>query len=111
MHEHFDVDGNPTGTTVITRETEWDDDTRARVLEATAYEDMLCRCGCGLPIDQAHVKQPFLVHDSICYASRALETKRRADAEAAKKAGKPDGWDDGLMYFVTLPEDQEVNRG
>ena len=56
MHEHFDADGNPAGTTVITREPEWDDDARGRALrlaaearaepvEEQAQSPQQCPCG------------------------------------------------------------------
>lgn len=111
MHEHYDAEGKLTGTTVITRESEWDDETRDRVLLLAGYEDTLCRCGCGLPIDVAHAERPFIVDKVICQAGRALEQTRRQDREDAEKAKKPDGWSDGLHYYVQPYEPKEDRRG
>lgn len=102
MHEHFDADGNLTGTTVITRESEWDDETRERVLALAAHEDLICRCGCGLPMSQSHQKSPFLVDTYTCYAGRAVARRKREDEEKAKADPNsfPEGWSDGVHYFV-----------
>lgn len=111
VHEHFDPDGVLTGRTVVTRESEWDDETRDRVLALAAYEDMLCACGCGLPIGEAHTKQPFIVDTVTCHAGRALERKRRDDQKKAEEDELPDGWNDGVHYFVrVLDEDKETAR-
>lgn len=113
MHEYFDADGNPCRaadayTTVVTRESEWDDQTRDRVLDHAAYKAGICGCGCGLPVAQAHAGKPMDVHTFTCDAGRALAQKRRMDAEEAKEMGKPDGWNDGLHYYVIpTPQDDE----
>lgn len=44
-HEHYDVDGNLTGTTVVTRESEWDDEQRNHILEWFRYKALTRRCG------------------------------------------------------------------
>lgn len=111
VHEHFDTEGNPTGTTVITRESEWDDSTRNRVLELDAYEALKCPCGCGLLITESQKEQPFLVDSVMCHASRAMAEKRRRDEAEAKSKNKPEDWNDGLMYFVRLPEKRDQRGG
>lgn len=95
-----------TGTTVVTREPEWDAEARGRALRLSEYEATICRCGCGQPIKLAHdPKQPFLVDHFTCQAGRAIEKVRRTHREEADRANRPDGWDDGRHYYVT-PVDQ-----
>lgn len=101
VHEHFDVDGNLTGRTVVTREPLWDDSDRGRALALGEYEASLCPCGCGQPLDEAaDPKRAFSVESFRCQARRALEKIRRADRETAERVKKPDGWDDGLTYYI-----------
>lgn len=100
VHEHYDADGNYTGKTVVTRESEWDDETRERALNLTAYDESLCACGCGLPVTESHKDQPYKVHAIRCYARRALDKRKRQAAEEAKRNKAPDGWNDGVHYFV-----------
>ncbi|EFQ84710.1 hypothetical protein HMPREF0063_10051 [Aeromicrobium marinum DSM 15272] len=45
VHEHFDQDGTFTGRTIVTREPEWDDEARRKVLAYAAYEHMKCQRG------------------------------------------------------------------
>jgi hypothetical protein len=110
VHEHFDAAGNLTGTTVITREAEWDDETRGRVLRLAEYERSLCACGCGYPIDVAHDPKAVIgVGSYTCMAQRAVEVKKRQDeAEHKGKDDKPrrDGsrWNDGLHYYAVPHE-------
>ena len=107
VHEHFDTDGNLTGRTVTTRESEWDDQTRNRVLELDAYEALLCGCGCGLPMTEAHRKQPFLVDVVTCEATRAMEKFKDAERDRAKREKWPEGWERGRHYFVRVPDKKE----
>jgi hypothetical protein len=45
-HEHRDAAGNLTGTTIVTREPEFDDRLRAEYLALVGYEDRCCKtCG------------------------------------------------------------------
>lgn len=44
-HEHYDTDGALTGTTVVTRESEWDDEQRQIMLEHLDYKRKTARCG------------------------------------------------------------------
>lgn len=101
VHEHFDADGNLTGTTTVTRESPWDDESRARVLALAEYESSLCGCGCGQPLVSAmDPSQPWLVDKYVCYAERAKRKVARADAEKAQAQKLPDGWSDGTFYYV-----------
>lgn len=111
MHEHFDADGRLTGTTVITRETEWDDETQARAMALATYEESLCPCGCGLPIAVGHEKRAFNVETFTCYAGRALAVARRYDEEQATKEKRPEGWRDGMHYIVSASDPEEGKRG
>lgn len=114
MHEHFDVEGNLTGRTVVTRESMWDDESRGRALRLMEYEAGLCPCGCGLRADVVNSPNPMRVEKFTCYASRALAAKKRADQDEHEKdpkvpardsAGNPVArWDDGLNYYV-VPQD------
>ena len=100
VHEHYDADGALTGTTVVRRESEWDDETRDRALSLAAYQDSVCGCGCGLSVEDAHKDQPFVVDKFKCYARRAIDLKREADVKRAKKEKWPDSWESGLHYFA-----------
>lgn len=94
----------------MTREPEWDDDTRGRALRLAEYEDNLCGCGCGQPVGIAFDKaRVFKVDKATCYAGRALERVRDKDRADAKEAKRPDGWDAGLHYFV-VPHDDENHQ-
>jgi hypothetical protein len=114
VHETYELDPddpeNPdkhrrVGFVVITRETPWDEKSQARALALTEYEDSLCRCGCGLPRDIAHKEQPFLVHDFVCYAGRAIEALR-AKHRVEHKGN--DAWFDGRQY-VAVPADKKAD--
>jgi hypothetical protein len=73
-----DGEGIRTGYVVVARESEWDDTTRARALALVEYEEGLCSCGCGLPREQAYLKQPFMVHKVTCYADKAIQSRSAA---------------------------------
>lgn len=122
VHETYavdpaDPDAEPvrTGYVVVTRESEWDDNTRARALGWVQYEESICNCGCGLPRAVAHSKQQaalgFRVHEFTCYAQKSIERHRRSQRVAHKDA--PDGWDDALHYYATAekpPDEPEARR-
>ena len=108
VHETFECDpADPenrekhrlVGYVVITRESPWDDKSRDRAIALTEYEDSLCHCGCGLPRDIAHKRQPFKVHEVVCYAAKATEALRRHHREQHKE---DDSWFDGRQY-VAVP--------
>ncbi len=87
--------------TVVTREAEWDETTRARALELDRYQARFCPCGCGQLLEHAaDPKRAFRVQKHVCHARRAID-KHRADEEArAEKEHRPDGWDAGTTYFI-----------
>lgn len=108
MHEHYDAEGRLTGTTVVTRETAWDEETRARALALADYENSLCGCGCGLPVETAYDKtKAFKVDRLVCQAGRARQrVQREAYRQAeSQQAAHPEGWDDGLYFIVNAVED------
>lgn len=85
---------------VVTRETEWDDETRDRVLNLAAYDQSMCPCGCGVAMSEATKDQPFVVDHFTCYATRAKERLRKIHQDEAKKNKLADGWDTGRVYFI-----------
>lgn len=111
VHETWELDPNDpenrekhrlTGYVVITRESPWDDKSRARALKLTEYEESLCHCGCGLPREIGHKKQGFKVHEVVCYAGKAVETVKRLHREQHKD---DTAWFDGRQY-VAVPADE-----
>lgn len=108
VHEHYALpdgpDGKPvlTGYTVITRETEWDDETRQRALDLAEHENSLCSCGCGRPAAETfRPNQVYAVKTARCAAGRAIDLTRRQMSEANKE--NP-GWDDGLHFYAEHDE-------
>lgn len=90
---------------VVTRESAWDDKSRARALALTEYEETICTCGCGLPREIAHKKQGFMVHRVTCYAGQAVTRERRKDEEKHKDDPT---WGDGLRYFAVPATDADI---
>ncbi len=101
MHEHFDAEGRRTGHTVITRESEWDEETRARALTLAEFENNQCPCGCGQSIAVAtDERRAFRVQTFKCLARRAIKQHERAEADKAEQTKRPKGWDDGITYYI-----------
>lgn len=102
VHETYahnpDDPQNPTltGYVVVTRESPWDDKTRARALALTEYEDSICPCGCGLPRETAWKKQAFKVDHFVCYAGQAIEVLK----DMHREEHKDDAWFRGRHYFA-----------
>lgn len=111
MHEYFDVNGKPciashAFTTVITREPEWDEDSRGRAVRLAEFEAGLCPCGCGLPAVKAHDEHAgFVVDTFTCRARKAIAQQKRKDEGEAKKNQLGTGWDDGRYYYAVPHED------
>ena len=100
-----------TGTTVVTRESPWDETSRARALALHAYEADLCKCGCGRPASESYgTQQVYLVDSFTCAAGRAIAIKRKADEDQAKKDKKPEGWNYGRHYYAE-PVKPERDKG
>lgn len=53
-------------------------------------------------------KRAFEVDTFTCHAGKALERVRRTAFEKADDSGRPDGWQDGLHWFVQPYDDQEA---
>jgi hypothetical protein len=101
VHEHYDADGVLTGTTVVTREPEWDETSRKRAFDLHAYENGLCRCGCGRPAAESYdPNQVYRVDHFTCRAGRAIEIVRQQEAAQAKRDKLPDDWNYGRHYYA-----------
>lgn len=89
MHEHFDAENNLIGTTVVTRESPWDDASRGRALRLDEYEASFCTCGCGQPLAIARdPDQIFMVDELTCYARRALDEVQEKRQAASQVPGR-----------------------
>ena len=87
-HEHFDTEGNPTGVTIVTRESEWDDEARMQAFEAWEYERLTRRCGHhpATAFDATHGR--LVEHQRlVCEDCRAVEQARE---KWHKEQGHPD---------------------
>lgn len=99
--------------TVVTREPEWDDTTRARAIAHVEHEQSI-DLQTGLPTSEAFKPQKFMVEDVTNYAVAAIDRQRRIDEADAKKQHLDDGWDAGRRYVVrpaTPEEIEEAERG
>lgn len=81
---HFDPDGNPTGYTVIERESRIDDIDRAELLALAQYESEVCDCGYhpSLTDDKGNTFQPETRTCNVC-AGQALWHRVLADQDKA----------------------------
>lgn len=120
-HEHFDADGNLTGTTTVTRESEWNAYTRSRAFALMAYEAQRCpKCsnyGTLVPVEEGlrYVRwdehgRRIEVAQYRCLTCASREAVQRAWAEKHEK-DKPEpgkaGPGDGLMFMATPTIDEE----
>lgn len=87
--------------TIVTREPEWDDSSRARAMKLDAYERSIDK-ETGLPVSEAYSDRPFIVHsDIVNYAARAIDrTKREDEAEH----GDDPRWFDHRNYYAEVYE-------
>jgi hypothetical protein len=111
VHEFYNAAGIKTGHAVVTRESMWDEMSRARALRLQEHEDSVNRF--GLSRAEAHKAQPFKVEKSTDYSERAVAAAERADRVKAEKAnnGKlPDGYGDGVHYYPILPDPSELRE-
>lgn len=119
-HEHYDADGKYTGKTIVTRESEWDDYTRSRVMALVAYESQLCpSCksfGTLEPVDEPAFPVRWDKYDGrrievkkfrclACASSSAVQrwwaeeqSKKQGDAKLPAGQVAPG---DGLMFAAT----------
>ena len=97
LHEHYDPDDNPTGTTVVTRPG-WSEDNRAWALGLALHEEHQCPRGHDLA-ESSSDEWNWVPLDAItCLACAALNSAadrdkdnplRRANLYAVKKVPRP----------------------
>jgi hypothetical protein len=96
----YDDDGRLVRT-IVRREPRVSDEDRAQMLALELYERSLCPCGCGQPLEEAtDPKRAFRVQDFRCRARSALEKHERNVRANAEATNKPEGWDDGLGFYI-----------
>lgn len=115
-HDHFDADGNPTGYTIVSRESEWDDAQRERMQALVEYERGV-HATCGLHDSIAKTDPYIALEDDVCPLCRAIELELRVRAnrehEADEKAGPTNPHQgDGRSTYVRLvsPADSAVQK-
>lgn len=90
-HEHYDAEGNLTGYTVVTRESEWDDRQRDRMLALAYYRRGVCACGFheSLTSDKGN---HFTFETKVCPVCRGAAKMARiqdaADNESDRTLGE-----------------------
>jgi hypothetical protein len=104
LHEHYDVDGALTGSTVVTRESEWDDTARARAEALLLVEDTSCN-KCGGDLNRSLQRGPVydVDTDTVCYSCAALELVEREEGtrhENDKPFPGRQMYMDGRIYTV-----------
>ena len=115
-HEHYDADGNLTGYTLVTRESEWSDDDRRRLLALAQYEAELHTCGFhwSLLEDPDNVFMPQHRVCPVCKGSdRFQRIQDHADHKAAETAnGNPSAPlpTDGRSLYMRLLSEAEVEE-
>lgn len=78
-HEHYDAEGNLTGYTVVTRDSEFEDADRAELLAYLAYQRGICDCGI-----HESLKDPsnfFTFEYRTCPICKGLAQEGRKQAE------------------------------
>lgn len=100
IHEYRDAEGNPCAmadawTTVVTREPEWDDESRDLVLDLREH-DRLIHPGCGnhmsLSMDKDVIR--YVGHfKPVCEDCRAIEIERERWHAEARHEGKAEECD------------------
>lgn len=83
VHEHEYDDAGRLVRTVVTREAEWDDWERQKMLELAQYESRLCAC--GFPEDIADSDPDLEIAYRVCPVCAGLAQAMRAQAEADKR--------------------------
>lgn len=88
-HQHFDADGNHTGTTVVTVPSRWTEESKGWELAYQEYLETLCDC--GVPKHIAHdPERAWAVGWTECRRCAAIAQvmrKRDDDDAALEKAG------------------------
>lgn len=115
-HEHYDADGVLTGTSVVTRESPWDDDSRESAY--TVYDDEQERCpDCGQTrAECANPDVDYFPQKAMCWATAAREVAtRKWDRMNEDKAPDIAGYlpTDGARIWVSRhdlePDDDFLN--
>jgi len=88
VHEHFDADGNVTGRTVVTVESEWTPEARAWALGLALREHVECRkCGGSL----AETTDPGWAWEpdppTVCFRCVALANAEKVQEGSPYRAG------------------------
>jgi hypothetical protein len=112
-HEHFGADGNLTGWTVVTREPEWDDAERNRLLALAQYEAECHDCGFHWSVldDPGNVFMPEFKTCPVCRgATRFSRIQDNAD-KAMREQNKdnpiaPDPADGRNLFMRQLSADE-----
>lgn len=85
-HEHYDADGNLTGYTVISRESEWDEDEVTKLIELRIYDAGVCS-GCGYHKSlTGDLDNLFAIEVDHCNVCAALAKHGRIQGADDKKA-------------------------
>lgn len=106
VHEQWTVnpedpdDRTLAGVTVVVRESPWDDESRQKAIDLIEYEESLCHCGCGLPREVAWKKQPFMVHEAVCYAGKAIAELQEVHRKKHEQTGDYEAFMRGRHYFA-----------
>lgn len=105
---HFDADGNPTGSTIIVRESRIDDIDRAELLALARFESEVCQCGYHplLAEDKANNFTPETHVCPVCAAqavwNRVLQAEEKSvPPDASPMSSRPS--DGRRSYMRMLP--------
>lgn len=85
--EHFDVNNELTGRSVVTRPSPWTDEDRAWLIALLAEERQTCP-GCGQPMDVCRdpsTARTWQVVHAVCQACLVLEADAEGRAESGRK--------------------------
>lgn len=86
-HEHFDANGVLTGFTVVTREPEWDDAERDRMLALAVYEAGVCTCGYHVSLT-SDLDNTFTFEDRKCNVCAGIKRYGRLQSAQDEQADK-----------------------
>lgn len=92
LHEHFDPDGNPTGTTVVSRPG-WSEDDRTWALALTLRDASHCP-GCGGDLAET------TDYDYRWVPEKPVVCFRCVGSQAAVKATEKDPWHRAMLHPV-----------
>lgn len=89
-HRHVYDDAGRLMTTVVTREPEWDDVERRKMLALVEYESTICKCGYPEQIadEDPDLEMQFRVCPVCAGVAKALRMKHTEDREETKRLGE-----------------------